>query len=51
VLETNSTTGEVYYFASTNSTVYVHVFLPDYRNMNMTMRVDKYSAPELDGSK
>ena len=39
VLETNSTTGEIYYFASIDSTVYVHIFMPDYRYMNMTMSV------------
>lgn len=39
VLETNSTTGEVYYFASTKDKVYVHVFIPDYKYMNLTMSV------------
>jgi len=40
VLETNSTTGEVYYFASTKEgKVYVHVFVPDYKYMNLTMSV------------
>ena len=51
VLETNSTTGEIYYFASIDSTVYVHIFMPDYRYMNMTMSVAQYAAPELNGSK
>ena len=39
VLESNEENGDVYYFASTNSTIYIHTFKPDYRSMNMTMSV------------
>ena len=51
VLDSNDENGDVYYFASTNSTIYLHTFKPDYSSMNMTMSVTKYPVPELNGAK